>query len=274
MAPLRSAVVTGGAHGIGREIARRLSARGFAVVVADLDEPAAQQVVADLPGAGFAHRLDVRDPDGHERVARVAVEVGPLAVWVNNAGVLQADKAWTHPVALVESTVDVNLKGVIYGCRAAVAAMGGPAAGPADIINLASMSAWCPTPGLAVYAATKAAVLSFTTSLAGDLRAAGLSRIRVHALCPDSVDTTMVRDAAPDEDSWIIFTAPRLLRAEEVADAALGLLGSRRLVRSLPARRSLLAHVVDLAPSAAGPLAPLFRRRGNSRRLAARSGQS
>ena len=108
--------------------------------------------------------------------------------------------------------------------------------GDEHVINLASMSAFGPVPGLAVYASTKHAVLGFTTSLQGDLRSAGL-RIRVHAVCPDGADTPMVQERAGDRDSAIIWSGSRLLTAEEVADRPVALLDSRRIVLALPRHR-------------------------------------
>ena len=78
-----------------------------------------------------------------------------------------------------------------------------------DIVNMASMSSFGPVPGLAVYGATKHAVLGFTESLQGDLDDSGIP-IRTHAICPDAVDTGMVRERQADEESAIIFSAPAL----------------------------------------------------------------
>ena len=86
-----------------------------------------------------------------------------------------------------------------------------------DIVNMASMSSFGPVPGLAVYGATKHAVLGFTMSLQGDLDDAGIP-IRTHAICPDGVDTGMVRERAAEDDAAIIFSTPRMLRPEEVAE--------------------------------------------------------
>lgn len=137
--------------------------------------------------------------------------------------------------------------------------------GQLDIVNMASLSALGPVPGLAVYAATKAAVLSFTTSLAGDLRAARLP-IRVHAVCPDGVDTPMVAEQAASPHSALIFSGHRLLRDDEVAAAVTGLLGSRRLVMSLPAPRAALLRAADLAPGPGLVLLPVLRAVGQRHR--------
>ena len=190
------AVVTGAGRGFGREVARRLAGRGYTVLCTDIDAESAA-VTAEHVG-GFSMPLDVRDPDGHREAARLAAERGPLEVWVNNAGLLRTVKAWEHSDEEVRLLVDVNLLGVMYGSRAAVEAMRDGPGQNKHLINIASLSALSPVPGLAVYAATKHAVLGFTTSLQGDLNVARLP-ITVHAVCPDAADTEMVRERRHDQ---------------------------------------------------------------------------
>ena len=96
-------------------------------------------------------------------------------------------------------------------------------------------------PGLAVYAATKHAVLGFTASLQGDLMAAGVP-IAMHVVCPDGADTDMTRERAREPESAIIWSAPRMLSAEEVASAVVGLLDSKRMVLAIPRWRGVVAR--------------------------------
>jgi short-subunit dehydrogenase len=205
---------------------------------------------------------DARDPEAHRAVAARARELGSLHTWVNNAGVVRTTKAWEHPDADVDLMVDVNLRGLIHGSRAAVEAMresGG------HILNLASMSSFGAIPGLAVYAATKAGVLNFTTSLQGDLDRAGIP-IRVHALCPDAADTPMVQEVRGEPDSAILFSGGSLLDADRVADEAMGLLEGRRLVRAFPAYRAALIKSASFTPRAGLRITHLLARVGERRR--------
>lgn len=262
------AVVTGAGHGIGRAVSLLLARRGYRVVVTDVDLAAAQRTAGDLAGAGGGVAtvlgLDVRDPQAHRSAAAEAARHGRLAVWVNNAGVLEMGRPWTQDDEAVRRLVEVNVLGVVHGCRAAVIAMGG-GPGRGDIVNVASLAAFTPTPGLAVYAATKAAVLGFTMSLHHDLRDARLP-IRVHALCPDSAATGMVLDHLHDPHVAMQLSAPRLLPPEEVAAAAVALVGSRRVVRSQPALRGALARAGGLLPGGARPALWLLERYGERRR--------
>lgn len=257
------AVVTGAGRGFGLEIARRLLGRGFIVLFTDVDEAA----VADgarLLGPG-AHGLvaDAREASAHRETAAAARALGRVTVWVNNAGVARAAKIWEHPDADVELTVRVNLLGVMHGSRAAIEAM--QPTGGGHILNIASMSAFGPVPGLGVYAATKAGVHSFTTSLQGDLDLAGVP-IRVHALCPDAADTRMVSDVAGEPEAALLFSGLGLLSAGKVADAALDLLDGRRIVKSMPVYRSGLVRFSNLVPTAGLLTLALFRRIGERRR--------
>lgn len=271
-----TAVVTGAARGFGREIARRLVARGHRVLITDLDEAAvgaaAAELGADADRGGAGHRVagprvvgmvaDARVADDHRRVAAAAAGLGPVRVWVNNAGVLRAGKAWEHADDDVALMIDANLLGVVHGSRAAVGAMrerGG------HLLNIASMSAHGPVPGLAVYAATKSAVLNFSVSLQGDLDLDGLP-IRVHALCPDAADTAMVRSEQSHRDTAILFSQRSLLTPGAVADAAMDLLDGTRLVRSLPPVRSAMARTGALLPRIGLPVLARMRAQGERRR--------
>ncbi|GAA1948929.1 hypothetical protein GCM10009798_05180 [Nocardioides panacihumi] len=238
------AVVTGGGRGIGAAIARRLAATGHRVLITDRDETRARDTANRLGSRCEWAAHDVRDPGSHERIADAASALGSLRVWVNNAGVLIAGPAWSHGSDEIASTLEINVLGMMLGSRAATLAMADEGG---RILNIASMAAHGPVPGLAVYAASKAAVLSFTTSLQGDLDRAGLP-IRAHALCPDVVATDMVGSHASDAGAAILFAAARQLSAEQVAQAGVDLLSSSNPVRSLPRLNALAARATGLAP--------------------------
>jgi NAD(P)-dependent dehydrogenase (short-subunit alcohol dehydrogenase family) len=259
----RVAVVTGAGRGFGREIARRLGGRGYLVLATDIDADAAASTAAEV--GGFSMQVDVRDAEAHRRAARAAIERGPLEVWVNNAGVLRTRKVWEQPDDEVQLTTDINLLGVIWGSRAAVDAMRERGGSNMHVINLGSMSAFTPVPGLAVYAATKHAVLGFTGSLQGELMAAGVP-ISMHVVCPDGADTDMTRERAHEADSAIIWSSPRMLSAAEVADAAVGLLDSKKLVLALPRRRAWVARLGALTGRAGLHVSERLRQQGERKR--------
>lgn len=257
-----SVVVTGGARGIGRGIAELMVARGHHVVVTDVDGEAARRTAEEI-GAAAGLQQDVREESSHRAVAEEALRHGPLAAWFNNAGVGNDGALMELSSASVEQLVQVNLMGVIWGMRAAVDAFG---PGGGDIVNTASLSAHGPVPGLSVYAATKAAVVSLTTSVHVETPA----NVRVHALCPDGVDTAMV-EAMKDAGraKALVHSGGRLLTVGEVAEAAVALVGTSRVVRSVPGWRAGLMRFTSVTPSVSMKGEKLFLWEGR-RRMAKR----
>lgn len=258
---MNSAVVTGAGKGLGRRIAGGLAEKGFSVLVTDIHEQAARETAAAIGSRSWAMQQDVRDPASHRAVAKAAEERGPLKLWVNNAGVLTVGAAWELDDENVKRHVEVNVLGVMWGSRAAVDSM---RAQGGHIINIASISSLAPVPGLAVYAATKAAVLGYSISLEGDLQQADLP-IKVSAVCPDAIDTDMVRDAAHHQDASLLFSAKKLLTVEQVGDAVLELVDNPKLVVTIPRARALLAHVLRPFPATGLRLLEPFRRAGKRR---------
>lgn len=241
MAEQGVAVVTGAGRGLGQKIAEQLARRGHHVVVTDVDVAAVRATALAIGGTPMAQ--DVRDPDSHRAVAREAAGRGALRVWVNNAGVLSVGETWRLTDADVRRLVEVNLLGVIWGCHAAIEVMAQGA-----IVNIGSMSALAPTPGLAVYGATKHGVLGYSLSLAGELRRAGRP-ITVSTLCPDAMAGEMTRAVEHDAAAGLLFSSKEMLSLDEVADAAAELVSRPHLVRAIPAYRAALSHVFRPFPS-------------------------
>ncbi|HEY5136269.1 MAG TPA: SDR family oxidoreductase [Candidatus Nanopelagicales bacterium] len=236
------AVVTGAAGGLGRVLVERLDRAGYDVVGVDLQ--------------GTDRVLDVTDPAA---CRALATELRP-AVWVNNAGVLGAGDAATQPDELVERVVRVNLLGVIHGTRAAVASMREHGGG--HVVSIASLASWVPVPGEAVYAATKAGVLSFTLGLQAELAASGVSDVRLSAVCPDGMLTPMLTDVLDDDAVALSFSAPRVAEPAQVADRVVAVLRRPRLVSSVPRWRGAQVRLMSCAPDLMLRSAPIFTRMG------------
>jgi short-subunit dehydrogenase len=133
------------------------------------------------------------------------------------------------------------------------------------------MSALAPVPGLTVYSSTKHGVLGFSGALQGDLMQAGVP-ITVHCLCPDAADTGLLREQAGEKESAIIWSAPRILSPEEVADRAVALLDSGRLLEMMPRSRGWQIRLLALFPRIGLRATALFQRIGERRR--AREGRA
>lgn len=262
------AVVTGAGRGLGRLIAQGLADKGYTVCVTDIDGSAAQSAAEQIGGErAWAMTQDVRDADSHRRVARAAADRGSLAIWVNNAGVLRSSTAWDHSDDEVRLQLEVNTLGLMFGSRAAVEVM--RTQGSGHIINIASISSIVPAPGLAVYAASKHAVLGFSISLQGDLHHAGIP-IKVSSMCPDAIDTDMTRNVKHERDAALLFSSARLLRPEAVARAVVELAERPRLVVVTPRVRGVLAQIFRPFPGTGLRVLQQFRKMGerNQRRHA------
>lgn len=264
-------MVTGAGRGFGREIARRLAGRGYAVLVSDIDSEAAAATAEEIGSGAWSQGADVRDADAHRALAASAAERGRLDVWVNNAGVMRTVKSWEHPDDDIRLMLDVNLYGVIWGSRAAVDAMRAAPGGDKHLINIGSLSSLTPVPGLAVYGATKHGVLGFTESLQGDLMMAKIP-ITAHCVCPDAADTKLVRDEAHTEGAAIIWSTPRMLSAQEVAERTVALLDGKRLVEVIPRYRGWQARAAAMTPRLGLRSAGLMHRMGERKREKERRG--
>lgn len=251
-----SCVVTGGARGIGREIARLLVAQGHAVVLTDIDGAAAAETAAAV-GAAEGLAQDVREELSHTEVAAAAQRHGRLVAWFNNAGVGHDGTLAELTAEQVRRLVDVNLGGVLWGTRAALEAFGPHGRG--DVVNVASLSGLGPVPGLSVYAATKAAVVSLTMSVDAEAPPG----VGVHAVCPDGVRTDLVREMAHDGlAKALVHSGGGLLDPAEVARAAVDLVGSSRVVRTMPGWRGGMMRATSLAPRLAARGLAVVRKQG------------
>ncbi len=183
----QTALVTGGASGIGAALAHQLSAGGARVVVADIDGEAAARGAAALAG-GEAATLDVRDAEAVEAlVDRLWRERGGIDLLFNNAGVAVAGEAHACSLDDWRHVLDVNLNGVVHGVAAAYPRMVERRRG--HIVNTASLAGLIPAPWLAAYAAAKHAVVGLSAALRAEGRAHG---VRVSAVCPGFIATPLV----------------------------------------------------------------------------------
>lgn len=239
-----TAVVTGGAGGLGRAFVAELRSAGYDVVPVDL--------------ARTDRILDVTDAEACRSIAQ---EFRP-AVWINNAGITGAGDLLDLSDGYVRRLVEVNLLGVINGTRAALGPM--IAAGRGSILNIASLSGWAPTPHLGVYSATKHGVRAFSVATAAELRPSGVS---VQCILPDGIRTPMVDPTKAEQ--FMSFTGKRLLEPEEVAAAGMRLLASERILASVPRLRSATVPILGLFPRMALRLLPLVERRARRHREAA-----
>jgi len=193
------ALITGAASGLGRVGAERFAAEGAKLVIADMSD--GDEVVAAIEDAGGEAtyvRTDVTDPDSIKAAIEHAVETfGGLHVLYNNAGVMLGDDddPVSTSIETYEKTMDINVKGVLLGCKYAIPAM--LAGGGGSIVNVASFVAHmgAATPQIA-YTASKGAVLAMTREIAVIYARQG---IRANALCPGPIMTPLLAKFLSDD---------------------------------------------------------------------------
>ncbi|WP_211264055.1 3-oxoacyl-ACP reductase FabG [Streptosporangium amethystogenes] len=185
----RTAVVTGGAQGIGLAIARMFVSHGARVVVGDLDEARLDAAVEELGGSSVARAAvcDVRRGEQVERLLRCALDAfGAVDVLVNNAGITRDATLRTMTEQQFDDVIDVHLKGCWNGLRAAVPIM--REQGRGSIVNMSSLSAKVGNIGQTNYSAAKAGIVGMTKAAAKELAPRG---VRVNAVQPGLIRTAM-----------------------------------------------------------------------------------
>jgi 2-hydroxycyclohexanecarboxyl-CoA dehydrogenase len=188
----RTALVTGGASGIGAATARRLAAEGARVSIADVDEAGAREVAAEIDG--HAVRMDVADAaSARAGVAAATEALGPLDILVNNAGTDRFAFFVNTDEELWDVVLGVNLRGVLACTHAVLGSMQERRGGV--IVNVASEAGRVGSQGSAAYSAAKAGVIGFTKAIARESARYG---VRCNAVAPGPIETPLL-NAAPEQ---------------------------------------------------------------------------
>ena len=187
------ALVTGAARGIGRGIALRFAEEGAKVGVLDLDQDACQAVVAEIEahgGQAITLQADIRhEAQVNEAVRTLYDAFGSCHVLMNNAAVMPAGRFHETPIDDFDKCLAVNLRGTYLVCRALIPDM--LAQGEGSIIHMASVTGVIGLPGLAVYSATKGALIALARAMSTDYARDG---IRVNSVSPGTIDSPMLHD--------------------------------------------------------------------------------
>lgn len=254
--------VTGAGSGIGRATAYAFAAEGAEVVLSDIDEAAVKATATTITGRGgtaHAYTLDVADTEAVERFAdQVSADHGVPDIVVNNAGIGAAGGFFDTPADQFDRVIDVNLGGVVNGCRAFARRLVERGTG-GHIVNVASMAAYAPLSSLNAYCTSKAAVYMFSDCLRAELAASGVG---LTTICPGVVNTNIVSATdmhAPDgRQSAVAGRRAHLQRMfelrnfgpEKVADAILSAVRKNKPIRPVTPEAYLLYGASRIAPQA------------------------
>jgi len=203
------AVITGSGSGIGAAICRAFAEEGAAVAITDIRLQAAQEIAAEIArcnGRVGTWAFDVSDRPAVEQAAdQIEKQLGPIDVWVNNAGISRIVPFLECSEELWEQTLRINLKGAFIGCQAAIRRMLPRRQGV--VLNMSSQSGKVGNSQYTAYCASKFGIIGLTQSLAVEFAGAG---IRVNALCPGIVMTPLWDQMLGD------YARKRKLKPEEV----------------------------------------------------------
>jgi 3-oxoacyl-[acyl-carrier protein] reductase len=244
-ASLPVAIVTGAASGIGKHWAGVLRDHGFRLALADINEDGLRSAFNENDDVRL-HALDVRSVPGWQRMADDTVaRFGVIDYLFNIAGGGRPGFLLDVPMELVDTTIDVNLKGQIYGIKIVGPIMVKQRSG--HIVNMSSLAGISPTPGNELYSAAKCGLRSVSISTAVRLRA---NCVFMTVICPDLVDTpTLQRHLKMDpDDVALIHSGPGALSVHQVEAALWDAMKERSLEIALPRSRGWLVKINNLFP--------------------------
>ncbi len=224
----KTAIVTGGAAGIGRAIAREFGRAGASVVVGDITEepkhaddpvPTVEKIRESDGTAAFVHTDVTDEADANELIEQTIETYGGLDILVNNAGVTARTKLHETSADDWDRVMDVNLKGVFHCTKHAIPHLL-ESASP-RVINIASQHGLVGDSGKAAYCTSKGGVVNLTRQLAIDYSPEGIT---VNAICPGPIKTGLFLDALEENDRQDFYDAqtltPYLGEPEDIAHAA------------------------------------------------------
>ncbi len=222
-----TALVTGGASGIGLAISKMFVAEGARVVIGDVLEAEGRQLVAELGDAAAFVRQDVTREADWDAAVDAAAALGGLHGLVNNAGIYQPATLMETSAELFERHMRINQLGCFLGMKAVVPTM--ERSGGGSIVNVSSVEGIAGMPLVVAYTASKFAIRGMTKVAALEL---GPKGIRVNSVHPGMIDTKMVQDAIGGYEVDITPVTKKLAlrrvgRAEEIAELVLFLASDR-----------------------------------------------
>ncbi|GMR16976.1 MAG: SDR family oxidoreductase [Gammaproteobacteria bacterium] len=264
----KTVIITGGSQGVGAATARKFAAAGANLMLVARRRKQLEQIATELRDTTKVEivPMDVSDAESCVNLFKKAeFEFGAVHVLINNAGFHERGPVESVGADDLGRMIDVNLRAPVILSRLALPYL--RQVDQAAIINVASLAGRLPTPGSAVYSATKFGLRAFTFALAEELRG---SHIKVAAVSPGPIDTGFIM-ADIDNVSDLTFSQP-ISTADEVADAIIALCLNKRREIAMPPQSGLLTTVAYLFPALSRRLRPALEAKGRKvkRQLRAR----
>jgi NAD(P)-dependent dehydrogenase (short-subunit alcohol dehydrogenase family) len=215
----KTAIVTGGARGIGRAIVERLASEGARVLIADIDEAAGKAAAGEIGAGAQAFGLDVTSESSWQAAVGQATNAwGKVDILVNNAGIAgRSAPAWELSVQEWLDVINIDLTGVFLGCRAVLPGM--IERGYGRIVNIASIAGKEGNPNAVPYSAAKSGVIGLTKSVAKEVATKG---VIVNAITPAVIATEILKQVSQEHIDYMTSRIPmgRVGQPKEVAALA------------------------------------------------------
>ena len=223
--------ITGAARGIGLATARALKAKGATVVIGDIDEEAVERAAAELGVQGV--RLDVTD---RESFTNFLAEAGDYDVLINNAGIMPIGPVLGETDDDARRCFDINVHGVMLGTKLALEKF--VPAGGGHVINIASLAGVLPTPGLALYNGSKAAVVIFSEATRQEVKKHG---VHVSVVMPSFTNTELIAGTRSPKGQ-------KNCEPEDIAAAVVSVIARPRPQTTVPAKFAAQIALMGLIP--------------------------
>jgi 3-oxoacyl-[acyl-carrier protein] reductase len=256
---LSVAILTGAASGIGNHFAKTLLEKQFRLVLLDIQVETIRHL--NSPDV-LVRQMDVRDQQAWQAVVHETKSVfGKIDYLFNFAGIVQPSFIYDADVSVIDSHIDINTKGTLYGTKMIADVM--KLQGTGHIINVASLAGIAPVPGIAFYSASKFAVRGFSLAASYEYEPFGVT---ISVVCPDLVKTPMydLELQHPEETALVFSGSTCVLTPEDVTRELLKLMISKKREICIPESRGLLSKLASVFPWLADAVRSSLIRKGKT----------
>lgn len=256
--------LTGSASGLGLHLTDCFVRRGYSVVATDIniEQLLEQAEKRHWPQERLStHKLDVRNGDDWREICdHVIQRWGGIDYLFNVAGVIKPGYLYEVSDGDINLHMDINVKGVMLGCRVVSEQM--LRRGTGHIVNIASMAGLAAIPGIGLYSASKFAVRAYTLALAEELRPYDVD---VTVVCPDAIETPMLEKQLDFDEAAMTFSGGKTLTVEDLERAVFAqVLPKRPLEICLPLERGAMAKTANLFPGVSQYISSQLKKKGLS----------